>query len=239
MAGACRDAGFEYGPTTSYGSSVPCSSLGGSANAPVGVTASVTGLSAGSAYHFRVAVAFTGGSATGEDVAFTTLGPPPIIVPEPPSQLAQSSVTLNALINPDGAPVGECEFEYGTTSSYGQSEPCTSSPGAGEVPVAVSATLAGLTAARTYHYRVVAENPQGPGYSGDETVTTLPNAPDAVSGPPSALTPRSAVLNATVNPNGAPVTLCEFEFNSSAGDLPCSTTPGTGEVGGRGLSSRA
>ncbi len=151
-------------------------------------------------------------------------------MPEAPSELAQSSVTLNALINPDGGLVGECEFQYGTTSSYGQSAPCTQSPGSGEAPVAVSASLAGLSANRTYHFRVVAASPQGTGYSGDQTLTTLPEAPIAVSEPPSYLTPTSATLNATVNPNGAPVTSCEFEFNSSATYVPCSTPLGTGEA---------
>ncbi len=223
----CR---FEYGPTTSYGSSVPCSSLGGASTIPVGVTASVAGLSPESAYHFRIVAVFTGGSATGEDDSFTTLGPPPSIVPEAPSDLAQSSVTLNALVNPDGELVGECAFQYGTTTSYGQSAPCDQSPGSGEDPVAVSASLAGLTANRTYHFRVVATSPQGTGYSSDQTLTTLPEAPIAVSDPPSYLAPTSATLNATVNPNDAPVTSCEFEFNSSATYVPCSTTLGTGET---------
>ena len=228
--GRLSGCSFEYGPTTNYGYSVPCSSLAGSSTNPVAVTAQVAGLSAESTYHFRVAVTFTEGSAVGEDVAFTTLGPAPSIAPGAPSELTQSTVVLNAQVNPNGGQVEGCEFQYGTSTAYGQSEPCAPSPGGGESPVAVSASVVGLAANRTYHYRVLASNAQGTGYSGDQTLTTLPDAPTVMTAPPSSISAGSATLNATIDPNGAPATSCEFEFNSSAQLLPCSPAPGAGET---------
>ena len=49
------------------------------------------------------------------------------------------------------------------------------SPGSGESPVAVSASVTGLSANTTYHFRVVAENPGGSSIGEDETFTTPPS----------------------------------------------------------------
>ena len=51
------------------------------------------------------------------------------------------SVSLGALVNPHGAEVGSCVFEYGPTASYGQSTPCSASPGSGDEPVRVGVSL--------------------------------------------------------------------------------------------------
>ena len=55
----------------------------------------------------------------------------------------------------------DCHFEYGTTNAYGSSAPCTPSPASETSPVAVSASITGLTANTTYHYRIVATNAGG------------------------------------------------------------------------------
>ncbi len=222
----CR---FEYGPTSSYGSSTACTSLPGPATSPVAVSAPVAGLVAGTLYHFRIAVNYPGGSAHGGDQTFTTLGNPPAAWTAAASSVTQSSASLNAQVDPGGIPVSGCEFEYGSSTSYGASTPCTPPPGSGQAPVAVSALLGGLAAKSTYHYRVVASNANGTSYGGDRTVTLLPELPSVVTDSPSALTPSSATLNATVNPNGGTLTSCEFEFNSAEADVPCATTPGSQE----------
>lgn len=116
----------------------------------------------------------------------------------------QTSATLNATVNPNGSEVSECKFEYGTTTSYGSGVPCTLSPGSGESPVAVSASVAGLVANTTYHFRISATNLGGTSTGSDETFTTLasgPAAPTVVTNPASAVTGTSATLNATVTPH--------------------------------------
>jgi len=225
--GEVSECRFEYGPTSAYGSSAACFSLPGSATSPVPVSASIGGLAAGTVYHFRVAIGYPGGSAVGGDQTFTTLGAPPTASTGLPSSVTLSSVSLNAQVNPNGAAVSECHFEYGTAASYGGSAPCTPSPGSGPVPVAVSAVLTGLSANSTYHFRVVASNQNGTSYGSDRTVTLLPKLPNVVTGAPSALTPTSATLHATVDPNGGTLTACEFEFNSSEAYIPCTTMPGS------------
>jgi subtilase family serine protease len=65
----------------------------------------------------------------------TGLGSPygaPVVLPNPPivttkaaSSITQASATLNASVNPNSGEVSECEFEYGTSISYGSTAPCS------------------------------------------------------------------------------------------------------------------
>jgi hypothetical protein len=227
--GVVDECRFEYGPTPSYGSSAACSPSPGSGSSPVPVTAPISGLAAGTVYHFRVAVAYPGGSDAGADRSFTTPGSPPTVSTGAPSSITLSAASLNAEVNPNGSVVGECQFEYGPSSSYGTSVPCTPSPGGGQAPVAVSAQLIGLTAKATYHFRVVAANANATSYGEDRTVTLLPDLPTVVTGSPSAITSSSATLSATVDPHGGNLIVCEFEFGGSESYVPCATTPGPQE----------
>ncbi len=98
----------------------------------------------------------------------------PTVVTGGASSVTQTSATLHATVNPNGEAVGECEFEYGTMSSYGSTAPCAPSPGSGAAAVAVSASIRGLAANTTYHFRVRATNPEGTSESSDGTFTTSP-----------------------------------------------------------------
>jgi Subtilase family len=220
---------FEYGLTTSYGSSAPCAEPTGSGTSPVDVSAKVTGLAMGAEYHFRIAIHYHGGSATGEDLAFATLGHAPTVLTGAASAVGETSASLAGSVDPNGGLVGECGVEYGETTAYGHFAPCNSSPGGGQAPVAVSATATGLKANAVYHFRVLASNPAGPGRGGDQTFTTLPNAPIVATLPASAVAQTSATLNATVDPEGTPVTSCEFEFASAEAYTPCTPAPGSGQ----------
>jgi hypothetical protein len=90
------------------------------------------------------------------------------------SSVRPTSALLNATVNPNGANVTECAFEYGTTTSYGFDAPCSSLPRSGSSPVAVSGAVAGLAAGTTYHYRISAANVDGTGKGADRVFTTLP-----------------------------------------------------------------
>src|SRR5207302_599771 len=102
---------------------------------------------------------------------------PPSVETTAVSSLTQTKGTLNANVNPNGGSVSDCHFEYGSSSSYGSSLPCSSLPGSGSSAVAVSANVEGLSANATYHFRVVAGSQGGTGTGTDQTFTMLPNPP--------------------------------------------------------------
>jgi uncharacterized delta-60 repeat protein len=65
----------EYGTTTAYGSTTAVQAIGGT-NDDVDVQAALTGLATGTVYHARVVIMSAAGTDPGDDLTFTTLGPP-------------------------------------------------------------------------------------------------------------------------------------------------------------------
>jgi hypothetical protein len=166
------DCHFDYGTSTAYGSSAPCSAPPGSGTSAIAASAALAGLKANTAYHVRVVATNPGGTSQGSDQPFTTLPNPPTVETGAASAVRQTTAALNATVNPNGGEVGDCRFEYGTSSAYGSSMPCTPSAGAGSTPVAVTAQLTGLTVNTSYHFRLTATNAGGSSSGADQTFTT-------------------------------------------------------------------
>ncbi len=103
---------------------------------------------------------------------------PPMAVTMNPTAVEASSATLNATVNPNGAPVSDCRFEYGQSTPYSSSAPCAPSPGEGESAVAVSAHVTGLALHKTYHFRVRATTEFGTSFGEDETFQTGASLPE-------------------------------------------------------------
>jgi hypothetical protein len=72
----------EYGTSTSYGTSTPGESVGSVLNENVGARVNLSGLQAGTPYHFRVVASNALGTTLGADVAFTTFPPPTSGLPD-------------------------------------------------------------------------------------------------------------------------------------------------------------
>ncbi len=88
------------------------------------------------------------------------------------TDLAETGMTLNATVNPEGSAT-TYRFEYGLTQAYGLSVPASpESIGSGGKNVAVSKPIEELVPGRTYHFRVVATNAVGTSYGQDFTATT-------------------------------------------------------------------
>ena len=128
-----------------------------------------------------------------------------------------TGATLNGVVNPDGLPVTACEFEYGTTTQYGASAPCSQSPteiGSGTGAVPVSADVTGLAPRTVYHFRLVAANANGPDRGHDATFTTL-TPPVVEEESATEVTAGGATLQARINPGGVDTTY-QFEYGTTA-----------------------
>jgi len=167
---------FEYGTSTAYGSSAPCTPAAGSGTSPVAVSATVGGLTPRTTYHFRVVASNAGGTTIGGDESLATIANAPKVEVGNPTSTA-TEATLVGSVNPNGAEVSECKFEYGTASSYGSTAPCTPAPGSGTSSVSVSATVGGLEPSSKYFFRLVATNAGGTGSAAGEFFTQDSNSP--------------------------------------------------------------
>jgi hypothetical protein len=174
---------FVWGTTTGFGQTALCSGPVTEEESAVQATlGKATGaeLEADTTYYYRLQATNKNGLNPGEasqDQQFTTPGPG--IHEEAVSNVAASSVTFTATINPHDAPA-TAYFQYGTSSAYGTNVPAA--PGLpigsaeGDVEVAPQHAQ-GLSAGTVYHYRVVAISELSPGvfeeFDGpDQTFTT-------------------------------------------------------------------
>jgi parallel beta-helix repeat protein len=165
---------FEYGTSSSYGSTVTATQSPLTGTNSQNVSVGVTGLATGTTYHFRVRGTNSAGTTNGDDQTFTTTSGPPVAAPTVTtgsgSAVTSTSATLNGTVNPNGSTT-TYYFEYGTTASYGASTSSTSA-GSGTSDVSANATITGLTSETTYHYRVVAMNSSGTSLGADDSFVT-------------------------------------------------------------------
>ena len=160
---------FQYGPTTSYGSTTPMQTQTGNTVRPI--TANISGLMASHVYHFRIVAHNSAGTSFGSDRTFTTLSPtgPPVVITSPATLVASFSSTLNGSLDPHGLPT-TVSYRWGTTTSYGHTTAMQSQNG--DTYRNIAAIISGLAMHTTYHFRIVATNSAGTRMGSDRTFTT-------------------------------------------------------------------
>lgn len=104
--------------------------------------------------------------------AFTASLPAPTVTTGAGTAASQTVVTLSATVAPNDAALTGCQFNYGTTTSYGSSVPCSLTPSPTGGAQAVSAQISGLSASTTYHFQIVATSTPGVSSGSDASVTT-------------------------------------------------------------------
>ena len=201
----------EYGTSTSYGSKTASKSTG-SGTAAVDVSAALTGLKAGTTYHYRVVATNGAGTSRGTDAVFTTTVPPDVTTGTA-SGITASAATLNGTVDPNSRDT-TFYFEYGTSTSYG-TKTSAKSAGSATTARAESAAVSGLQTGRVYHFRIVASSDAGTTTGKDSTFTTS-SAPAVVTDDASSVTPTSATLRGSVSPNGLSTTRW-FEYGTTTG----------------------
>lgn len=210
---------FEYGPTTSYGSTTPVQNISGAGI--VAVQADVTGLTGNAGYHVRMVASNAAGTVPGTDVAFTTAPDPPFTITGAPTAITSSSATLVGSVNPKGRET-TAWFAYGPTALYGSTTPVQNIP-AGASAVDVTAALSGLVANSTYHFRLYSSSSGGNAEGDDVSFVTNYPAPQAVTGAASILSTTSARVNGTVRAFNAS-TQVFFDYGTDGVSFPFSVS---------------
>jgi streptogramin lyase len=167
---------FEYGPTTAYGSSTPCAP-GGPYTANTAVSATLSGLSPGVDYHYRISATSAGGvTQVGEDQAF---GPP--AVDGESAEAVVTSATPRAHVTIIVGGESTCSVQYVDEAEYAISGyadattiPCSTPIGRtpGEYSVETE-TIKGLQPNTVYHYRFLTSSQAGTLTGPDETFATF------------------------------------------------------------------
>ena len=162
----------------------------------------VSGLTNGTLYYFRIAAVNAAGTAAyypgaADDAVSAT----PATVPSPPSALtamaADAEVTLSwtAAASDGGAPITGYMVEYDTDMNFPSPTPATTAA------AATSHTVSGLTNGTLYYFRVAAVNAVGTGayYPGASGTAATP-APATPAAPPvvSSFTPTSGAVDTEV-----------------------------------------
>ena len=203
---------FEYGTSTAYGAQTTTADAGYGTVAN-SVNATLTGLSAGTTYHYRIVATNSGGTSQGTDTTFTTLplgASAPTVTTGAATSISTSSAVLNGVVDPKGAAT-TYYFQYGTTAAFGAQTTTVSIEGSSS---SVKGTLTALLYGTTYYYQLVATNSGGTTSGYTLTFTTLPLPPTVTTKPASNVSTTSAYLNGTVNPNGG-ITACYYEYGTT------------------------
>jgi len=148
-------------PTTSNSHTIDGSGIGS-------FTSSITGLIPGTTYYVRAYATNSVGTSYGNDVSLTTAPGVPTANTSAATSVASQSATLNGTVNPNGAST-TVTFDYGTSTSYGDTVTAIQSPLTGTTAQSVTSGITGLTPGVTYHYRVKATNSVGTTYGFDQT----------------------------------------------------------------------
>jgi hypothetical protein len=160
---------FNYGLSIGYDKKTSPQSAEGTSD--VAASALLRELAPGTTYHYQLVAENSAGVVHGDDQTFTTVGPP-IATTGIAGALSETGATLKGTVNPDGRPT-EYFFEWGTGTAYGQVSASVQA-GQDHSGHVASTTLASLSPATLYHFRLVARNSSAQiAFGADQTFTTL------------------------------------------------------------------
>jgi hypothetical protein len=184
----------------------------------------------GEQIHALAVQASTGNVYVSKRVRVEVYGPT-VTVPDVSTGAAsitgETSATLHGTVNPDGVAIEECRFEYGLTSSYGQTAPCAETPaevGSGTAPKGVHADIGGLATETAYHVRLVAKNLNAT-IKGPDQVFRTPGKPEITGQWAASVGTEEATVSAAIDPNNDATTFrvewgTDATYGQSSGELP-------------------
>ncbi len=148
---------LDYGITDAYGTSTAESPSIGDDSSTYPVSSKLSGLQPGATYHYRLVTTNAAGVRESADQTFTTVPLPPAVIDASATEIASTSATLNAVVDPGfGATV--VFFEYGPSPAFGSSTRTTDPTPADSANHVVSTRITGLSPGTDYYFRAVAVN---------------------------------------------------------------------------------
>jgi hypothetical protein len=169
--GVATTVHFEYGTTDALGQATPDTDAG-DGSTEQGAEAALTGLTAGTTYHYRVVATSADGTTEGDIATFKTAAAPrvPSVTRTGAGEVGPRSVVLRTTIDPNGAET-RYHFEYGSSTRFGTRTPERTVP-TGDSPVALTEPLDRLRPYKRYYLRLVATNSAGTTNSRTRSFTT-------------------------------------------------------------------
>jgi len=151
------------------------------------VSKTLTGLTTGSTYYFRVKATNNYGTNYGSILSFTLVDTPTVSTSAPTgSNLLSTSVILTGTVNANSDPTTSILFKWGTTNNPTTDLTPIPTSVSGNSATNVQAELIGLTKNTTYYYKLVAVNSKGTASSSVISFTTAQDpVPTAVLSAPS------------------------------------------------------
>jgi phosphodiesterase/alkaline phosphatase D-like protein len=193
---------FEYGLTTSYGTTVTADQSPVTGITNTAVSKAITGLTTNTTYHYRVAAQNGSGTTYGADMTLFTGTAPPTVTTGAATSIGTTGAALNGTVNANNGST-TVTFEYGETTGYGRTVTADQSPVTGSTDTAVSVTPTDLLPNTMYHFRAVGQNAGGTTYGADMTFTTNPaNTPTVTTANVTDITAVSATGGGNVTDEG-------------------------------------
>jgi hypothetical protein len=125
------------------------------------------------------------------------------------TSIATTQATFGGVVNPNAAAT-TYQFEYGKTTALGTTIPVSGTPvGSGTNNISVSLVVTGLEPNTLYRYRIKANSAAGTSTGTILSFTTLAAAPSVTTLPVKTVTPTTAFVGASINPQNSPTT---FKF---------------------------
>jgi hypothetical protein len=141
----------------------------------------------------------------------------------PPTEVSATRARLQGTVNPDGAALTECKFEYGTVESgaFANSVPCEESVPADADAHSVSAAITDLSPNVAYHFRLLVANSNRTSTSAERSFTTPQRA---FTGAPTSVSKGAATVSGLVRPEAEQISDCSFEYGPTTtygASVPC------------------
>ena len=153
---------FEWGTSISYGNSTTIASAG-TGTMTVSVDAGITGLTAGTLYHFRLVAENSDGATLGNDMSFTAGAP--VVYTTPAFGISNVSVLSGGNVTQEG---GSPVFERGVCWSLNANPSVADNhTNDGSGPGIFVSSVTGLSSNTTYHIRAYATNSNFTAYGDD------------------------------------------------------------------------